>query len=277
MRRYGLLLCSLLPGALEAQVIAGDVTGCTYTVVDTLLNTDGIQLPWVTQEVRLDLNDDGTEDIRLRANRKTEPTHHTGSTHVNALHSGVEVVAYVPGSYIAVRFDEQDTIDAGWTWASGYLYLAVADYAPFNPPPEYQTIGDEQWFHLGPGPNEGYLGVRMAHPDGMLYGWVHLTSAVSMDGAQLHIHDFAIQSSPTAVGDLGSNSPINAWLAPDGKVVLNGDLRGLLEVSVHDMAGHLVHRRVGGPFQLDLSGEAPGIYVLTLVEGTGRRSIKLVR
>jgi hypothetical protein len=278
--RSSFLLFPLLPLGLHAQVLAGDATGLSHIAVGILISPEYGPPPMSSNDTAsIDLQSDGAFDLRFNAGNVHAFDADGSYAGLDMLQEGLEVAVDVPGGYVAKRLDPLDPVDGSLTWRayvqggpnSLVLGSLLTDFGG-----QWVATGADQWLVNGAVATQGYLGVRTVQADDTLYGWVNLTSFVSQDSAWLQIDDFAIETGPTAITNEQYDIGITALLSVNGTLMVQDNTGEPLRITLRDMSGRVVRQvTAASPCRLDISGEARGSYLLTVLERSRSRTFKV--
>lgn len=277
------LLCSA-PILLSAQVTAGDPSHVFITSADHLLDPASISFPGSSLDtLSVDIDGDGVLDIRFLCGHVNQVDALFNFSYIELHHAGVAVSASGNNLHAVRHIEAGTSIDADLpTWrnfdpepfTNNTIYIGNVG-SSLGAPVAY---GSDEWYAQGPVDLEGYLAVRLTHEGSVRYGWVHLISHVEAGNVWLRIIDLAIQDPSTSVPTDTGLEAITAHFLSDGHLWLQGPLSDVQHYLVHDASGRTVLQgRAPLRSTIDLSGKPGGMYGLTLVGRSGRRTIKLAQ
>lgn len=258
--RYLLLACLfvIVPvSAVAQQISAGQTTGASiiYHDIDDLFISSPYWNSW--DEETIDLNDDTVNDLGFYTNFIYYS--HTGNMSAAAgadPYGEIEYSAMEDNPSWIRKHAIGDAIDNKLDWQSeeGLLYRV------------YDSKGIQGGFS-----GEGYMAYRICSYD-TIYGWIRLSTDVSLNGATIVVYEFAYSAIYTGLPPAGGNH--KDFLVHTSAGSLNISIHPACEgrafkVRCYDLTGRLVFQQAldRGLNAIDIIGYRKGIYLLKITDG----------
>jgi hypothetical protein len=227
MRNYRIYTCVtfafiFLSHDVKSQfAVAGHAGGIYFDVTpDSLL--DPYPYPFGEEYFYVDINQDGTSDIELRAMSQISPGH-TGQfisvISLDSVNVGFSFLQTDSGYFgstcnfwgyadILKPYNYGDTIETGYYVPDGYL--AYYDNYTFCPP----GLSCTEWLM---DTLDHYIGVRLSDTSGTWYGWIR----INVDNFYITtVKDFSLWKSSSEINALPEDDPLNIYPNPANHMLI---------------------------------------------------------
>ena len=243
-----------------------------------------------TAAVPLDLNGDGSSDVTVIARYHMpwnwghemsfllQPSSHAeiAQDHIDSCYTqdNVPLLAMVSASASAYPYGIM--IDASATWADSALYLQLSKSDVSQPPGSLAGMNcSSHTFDT----TYAYAGVRIFTPD-TLYGWIAMKITHGTPGTTdtLRISSFACQTMLVGISTEETASAISFYPNPSTGIFTCSTIFTSATMTITDVTGRVVLSRTlknAAPVA-DLSGNADGVYFLSIQTGSGVLTQRLV-
>jgi len=254
------LLCA--QGECDPVVKAGIYSDMDYHTVNQTLYGN---LP--DDDLYLDLNSDGSNDIMLTAEYSNFGMGFNSRTYVQLQHNKIEIMTDTLQSN-CLAFGDSISKCSYWNGNEQDYYELGGIYME----PAYIVSGN--WLS-----SQGYLGFRVFSGADTLYGWLQMYSIITETSSMLEVYDWAIMPGDVHVPGTKEIAEIKIFPNPvsDMVYIIAPDIMN--EIRIYDFSGRTVYENITGDHTatITFSGFGPGIYYITIKNKDGVHSEKIVK